>query len=470
MRRLAAAGAVLLAAGLVFVLAGFGFGGGDDRYRVDAIFDNASFLIAGQDVRIAGANVGSVTDVVVTPDNRARVEMAVDRRFGPFRSDADCFIAPQSLIGERFVQCAPGSPRGTELHASGGHAPTVPLANTHSPVDPDLVLDTYRLPYRERLTLIVNELGAGLAGNGAALNASIRRASPAIEATQDVLRIVDRDRRVLGELIDRSDQVIGELARRRGRVSSFVEEAANVSVTSAERRGAIAEGLRRLPGTLDETRGSLDALRTLANRSRPLLGDLALSAQPLNRLVGDVPPLARAATPALTHLGRMARVGNAALRDGAPVVKQLKQFSDYAVPAGRLTRELNESLRANDVVEGTQTFVMNIAVSLARFDKSSHILPSYVVGPPDCGAYASTTTPACDAHFVKGAATSTNGSATSRRAAARTGREDPRAESPAGSSPASAPSATTRIPASPTVPDVPPPARAVERVLDYLLG
>src|SRR5204863_4051197 len=161
----------------------------------------------GQDVRIAGANVGSVTGVAVTPDNKARIEMAIDPRFGPFHSDGDCFIAPQSLIGERFVQCAPGSPRGAVLRESGGHAPTLPLANTHSPVDPDLVLDTYRMPTRQRLTLIVNELGAGLSGNGEALNAAIRRASPAIQATQDVLRIVDRDRQVLGQLIDRSDEV-----------------------------------------------------------------------------------------------------------------------------------------------------------------------------------------------------------------------------------------------------------------------
>ena len=75
-----------------------GCGSSDSRYRVVAIFDNAAFLIPGQDVRIAGANVGTVTDVSVTPDQKARIEMAVDRRFAPFRSDADCFIAPQSLI------------------------------------------------------------------------------------------------------------------------------------------------------------------------------------------------------------------------------------------------------------------------------------------------------------------------------------------------------------------------------------
>lgn len=395
MRRVAAIAATLLGAGaLAFALTAAG--GGDGRYRVDAIFDNASFLIAGQDVRIAGANVGSVVDVTVTPDNRARVAMAVDGRFAPFRSDADCFIAPQSLIGERFVQCVPGSPRGRVLRAAGDRPPTVPVTNTHSPVDPDLVVDTYRMGVRERLSLIVNELGAGLAGNGDALNAAIHRAAPALQATDRVLRIVDGDRVVLGRLIDRSEAVIGQLARRRARVAAFIGRAERVSVTAAQRRGALGEGIRRLPGTLDETRRSLASLRALAVRSRPLLGRLRTAARPLARLVGDVAPLSRAARPTLRRLAAMARTGTTTLRAGAPTVARLRRFAALAVPAGSLLATLNESLRDNGVPEGLQTFVANIALALARFDRSSHILPAYVVAPPECLRYAASTTASCD--------------------------------------------------------------------------
>src|SRR5204862_3746252 len=141
-------------------------------------------------------------------------------------------------------------PRGRALN---GDPPTVPLANTHAPVDPDLVAATFRLPVRQRLSIILNELGAGLAGNGEALSGAIRRANPAIDATQDVLSIVDRDRAVLGHLVDRSDEVIGQLARRRDRVGAFIREAADVAQIAARRDGAISEGIRRLPGTLDET-------------------------------------------------------------------------------------------------------------------------------------------------------------------------------------------------------------------------
>ena len=55
MRRVAGAlgAACAIAIGLALSAAGSGGAGGD--YRVDAIFDNASFLIPGQDVKIAGA-------------------------------------------------------------------------------------------------------------------------------------------------------------------------------------------------------------------------------------------------------------------------------------------------------------------------------------------------------------------------------------------------------------------------------
>lgn len=403
MRRLAATLATLAAgAGLALALAGAG--GEDGRYRVDAIFANASFLIPGQDVRVAGANVGTVVDVTLTPGNRARIQMEVDERFAPFRSDADCFIAPQSLIGERFVQCAPGTPRGRPLEPRGGRPPTVPLARTHSPVDPDLVVSTLDLPLRERLTIVVNELGTGLAGNGDALNAAIRRATPAVQATRRVLRVVDRDRAVLGRLIDRSDEVLDELARRRGRVGAFIAEAERVASTVGSRTPAVRAGIDRLPATLSETRASLGALGTLAGRSRPLLGDLRAAAGPLAGLIARVGPFSRAARPALRDLARMARPGRATLREGAPVVAALRRFARPVVPAAGLLARLSESLRDNGVPEGLQTFLANTALALARFDGFSHILPAYTVAPPECVEYAERTTPSCDGRLARGGA------------------------------------------------------------------
>jgi len=66
-------------------------GGGDDAnaYKVRAIFDSASFVIPGLDVKIASVNVGEVTDVELTDDNRAAVTFTItDPGFQDFREDA----------------------------------------------------------------------------------------------------------------------------------------------------------------------------------------------------------------------------------------------------------------------------------------------------------------------------------------------------------------------------------------------
>ena len=36
------------------------------RYQVRAAFDNAAFLVTGEDVRVAGAKVGEVSEVLVS--------------------------------------------------------------------------------------------------------------------------------------------------------------------------------------------------------------------------------------------------------------------------------------------------------------------------------------------------------------------------------------------------------------------
>src|SRR5688572_18730226 len=115
MRRI---GLILLALGAcaVLLVSGTAAGGDEGSYEVRAIFDNAGFLVTGEEVRIAGAKVGTVAEIDVTgPDEvahedgepeggKAVVVMRIDDpAFHDFREDASCLIRPQSLIGEKFV-------------------------------------------------------------------------------------------------------------------------------------------------------------------------------------------------------------------------------------------------------------------------------------------------------------------------------------------------------------------------------
>src|SRR3954447_4927388 len=154
MRRIAAI--VLLVVGIpaLLVLAvGIGSPSGSG-YEVRAIFDNASFLTPGEDVKVSGVKVGKVEALDVTEDKRAAITLKIDEAgFSPFHEDAHCSIRPQSLIGERYVECTPGTDRtpaiGTIPDGQPGAGQHL-LVRTSAPVDVDLVNSIMRLPYRQR--------------------------------------------------------------------------------------------------------------------------------------------------------------------------------------------------------------------------------------------------------------------------------------------------------------------------------
>ena len=194
MRRLLAIGLLVAACGVLVVL---GTGASDDdggTYQVRAIFDNAFSLIEGEDVRVSGVNVGKISKLDVTADNRAAVVMDITRAgFDDFRQDAKCTIRPQSLIGEKYVECTLTQPRPQGERPAppleripdgepGEGQRLLPVERTSKPVDVDLINNITRLPERQRLAIILNELGAGLAGRASDLNETIRRATPALGA------------------------------------------------------------------------------------------------------------------------------------------------------------------------------------------------------------------------------------------------------------------------------------------------
>src|SRR5438270_5592592 len=184
MRRVLLTVAVLAAiAGGAIVAAGASSGSSTGTYQIRAVFDDATFAVTGEDVRIAGATVGTIGSTEVTDRSglgapsscstpgsgcKAAVTFTVSKAgFTPFHANAFCAIRPQSLLGEKYIDCKPGTAATPALRriqsGPGEGAYLLPLVHTSSPVDTDLVNDIYREPTRQQLSLILNELGTGLA-------------------------------------------------------------------------------------------------------------------------------------------------------------------------------------------------------------------------------------------------------------------------------------------------------------------
>ncbi len=470
MKRLAALGVTLL---LLVVALSASAGGGDGSsasadgtYRVDAIFDNAGFLVPGQDVKIAGAKVGKVAEIHLTPQRKARISMDVDRRFAPFRSDADCTIQPQSLIGEKFIQCTPGTVSGRPLQAQGDRPPTVPLSGTHSPVDIDTVLSTFRAPTTTRLALLLDALGNGLAGHGTDLNQAIRRANPALAETNRLLTLVNRDRRTIRSLIAESDRVIGVLARRREDVGQFVKQAAGVTATTGARQAQLRATVRGLPALLDETRPALADLQSLADTGTPVVASLGAAAPATTRLLRQLAPFADQLRPTLNALGAAARTGRAAVPDAAPQLRRLRRLAVPLTPTAKLTADLFASMREKGAVEGLLRFVYYATAAQARYDASGHILAAFPIVKDTCNLYATTTVKGCDTHFAAGAVTR----------AARKQRSTKRRKPAAAQRPSAGTTAPTTpaapAPAAPTAPKSPlaDPLKDLPKTVDGILG
>ena len=137
--------------------------------------------------------------------------------------DAHCKIGAQGLIGEKFVDCQPGSSVGRRrcraIETGDGKGERLLPVDAHSsPVDLDLLNDILRLPYRQRFAILLNEFGTGLAGRGEDLNEVIHRANPALRETDQVLKILAEPEPRAGAAGARLDQALAPLAREREHV------------------------------------------------------------------------------------------------------------------------------------------------------------------------------------------------------------------------------------------------------------
>jgi phospholipid/cholesterol/gamma-HCH transport system substrate-binding protein len=405
----AVAGLALVAAAVLLVAAGGG--GGSGRYLVRAVFDNANFVIPGEDVKVAGVKAGKIDSLDLTAQHKAVVVLRIDDpAFKPFRRDAHCQIRPQSLIGEQFVECEPTQPRAAgaapppelvRLNSGRGKGQyLLPVENTTTPVALDLIGNTLRLPYRQRLTLIINELGAGLAGNGQALRQAIRRADPALHQADRVLAILAGQNRTLADLARNSDIALAPLARERARAAHFITTASATGAATAARGAELERDLQKLPGFLRALTPTARQLGDTASQMTPALESLRAQAPAINTFVQGLGPFSTAALPAFRELSKTADVGSRVLTTSKPVIDDLASFGNDLAPLSTNLSALATSFKNAGGVERALDTVFYLTSSENGYDSLSHYLRAGLVVNL-CSTYAVVLNPSCEAFFRK---------------------------------------------------------------------
>jgi phospholipid/cholesterol/gamma-HCH transport system substrate-binding protein len=457
MRRIALLAAGLLLAALLIALPAIGSNGTSGSYEVRGIFDNGSFVVTGEQVRVAGANVGTVESVDVSQNEeivsleggphavpgKAVVVMDItDSGFKDFRADASCLIRPQSLIGEKYIDCtptqprAPGTPPPPPLGQIGDDQPgsgeyLLPLENNGKTVDLDLIQNIQRLPYRDRFRLILNDLGAALAGRGQDLGEVIDRANPALRQTDRVLNILAQQNRQLASLASNGDAVLEPLARNRTRITSFFRNAAIAGEATAERSPALEESLRKFPATLRQVRLTMTELKGFADQGTPLFADLNQAAPGLSKATVNLPTFARLSIPALRTLGDAAETAGPKLAASDGLLADLSATASSAVPVGQNFSALLDTFTKTQGFQNLMDFIYNSVGSTNGIDAFGHFLRSNLQLTA-CVEVSTTTQFGCEAVFPESSAPTTDQETTQKkgRKAVRKARAKLRSRSP----------------------------------------
>ncbi|MEM8825721.1 MAG: outer membrane lipid asymmetry maintenance protein MlaD [Pseudomonadota bacterium] len=81
----------------------------DESYLVGAMFDNASGISVGTDVRVSGITVGKVVASTLETEFpfRARVDLAIDDRYA-LPTDSSASITSEGLLGGNYIALSPG--------------------------------------------------------------------------------------------------------------------------------------------------------------------------------------------------------------------------------------------------------------------------------------------------------------------------------------------------------------------------
>jgi phospholipid/cholesterol/gamma-HCH transport system substrate-binding protein len=206
---------------------------------ITAYFPSATGIYAGDDIRVSGVKVGTVSSVRPLP-SRAKLILHVDRDV-PIPADAKAVIVAQNLVAARYVQLTPA------YHKSGpkmGDGAVIDLDRTAVPVEWDEVT--------AQLTRLATDLGPTSAVSSTSVSRFIESAANALDGNGEKLR------QTLAQL----SGISRILAKGSGNIVDVIKNLQNFVTTLRDSNQQIVQFQNRLTtlsSVLNDSRSDLDA-------------------------------------------------------------------------------------------------------------------------------------------------------------------------------------------------------------------
>ena len=217
---------------LVAVFGEVRFGDGKTYY---AEFTNVSNLRQGKLVRIAGVEVGKVNKISINPDATVRVEFTADNSV-TLTEGTQAVIRYDNLFGDRYLALEEGV-GGINILRPGQ---TIPLARTKPALDLDALIGGFKPLFRalnpDQVNALSEQLLQSFQGQGPTITSFLDQAA-AVTNT-----LADRDQ-LIGQVVDNLNVVLGSLGGQSDRLDKAVASLSQLVRGLAERKTDIANAV-----------------------------------------------------------------------------------------------------------------------------------------------------------------------------------------------------------------------------------
>ncbi len=214
-----------------------------------AVFSDATGVVKGDDVRIAGVKVGAVKGVEVVDRTRALVSFKVAESSIVTQSST-AQVRYRNLVGQRYISLTQGVGALDRLPAKA----TIPMDRTQPALDLSVLFNGFKPLFAALSPADINKLSAEVIavfqGEGGNLNALLQSTASLTNT------LADRDK-VIGDLVDNLNAVLKTLAGRDKQLSELIVEFKNFMAGLVKDKDAIL--------------GSLDSVSALATETSDLV-------------------------------------------------------------------------------------------------------------------------------------------------------------------------------------------------------
>lgn len=296
------AAAAIAAAVLMLAVVLLSSGGG---YTVDATFQNASQLVKGNQVQVAGAPVGTVAKIQLTDDGHARVRLEIAGEHAPLRRGTRAIIRQASLSGvaNRYV----------DLHLGDGKAQPVPNGGTidtdrtTSAVELDQLFNVFDPVARVAVQRDIEGFAEMNAGREEDAREALRYLDPALATSARLFGELDRNTAHFERFIVQTAGLVNTLAGGEDDLAGLVDNLGTTMSALAAQKASLGTAIGELPDfmrkantTFLNLRATIDDLDPLVEASRP-------AARRLAKFLTDLRPFVRDARPVVRDLSRTIR-------------------------------------------------------------------------------------------------------------------------------------------------------------------